>query len=103
MRMKRLELILQQPYGVVCKRLLILFVLLFVQCPVWSTRGLGRSRGLCGCVQLLGAAVARCAGLDAESEQRSPPPAALGSFSVPVTAFCPLWCCAKPCLREGWI
>lgn len=34
MRMKRLELILQQPYGVVCKRLLILFVLLFVQCLV---------------------------------------------------------------------
>lgn len=34
MRMKRLELILQQPYDVVCKRLLVLFVLLFVQCLV---------------------------------------------------------------------
>lgn len=47
MRMRRLELILQQPYGVVCKRLSILFVLLFVQGLVWSTRGLclGRSLG----------------------------------------------------------
>lgn len=45
MRMKRLELVLQQPYGV--SEVLILFVLLFVQCPVWSTRGLclGRHPG----------------------------------------------------------
>lgn len=93
MRMKRLELILQQPYGVVCKRLLILFVLLFVQCLVWSTRGLclGRSLGLHGCVQLLGAAVARCAGLDAQSQSRDP------HLQLPLGALVWRWQLSVPC------
>lgn len=50
-------------------------------------------------------AVARCAGLDPQSQSRDPHLELpfLGSLSMEVTTFCRLWCCAEPCLREGWI
>lgn len=67
MRMKRLELILQQPYGVVCKRLFDLVCAAVCPMSCVEHQGLGKEPGA-------SMAVSRCAGLDAQSQSRDPPP-----------------------------
>lgn len=112
MRMKRLELILQQPYGVWCVR------------SFWSclccclSSVLCRAPGACarkapGCSWSLGALwpcpgswkqFGMCQIWSAESEQRSPPWVALGSLQCGGDNFLSptVLCWALP-LGEGWI